>query len=248
MHHPLGFAGGAGGIEQRGQVQRDRGLGRRRGRRVGQRFVQIFHPRRQRLGVGRAQHPQGRRLFRHRTEHARQMRLGEQRASARVAQDEGQLVALGLGIDGDEHAAGQQHAEDGRGAPPAVVHENHHAVAALHAARTQGMGQATGVVRHLAVAQPRVSGDQRRALRIARDRGEQDLLQEAGNGVHDSASGGNGLLALDESHQIVNGIQVFRQHFLIFHLDTEGFLDEQHDFQNARGVDDAAGEKGIVIL
>ena len=60
--------------------------------------------------------------------------LGDQRGGAAVLEDIGELVGLGRGVDRAKTRAGLEHGEDRHHRLPAIVHEDHDAVAALQAA------------------------------------------------------------------------------------------------------------------
>jgi len=150
---------------------------------IGQDGRQIFHASRQLFAAG-AQYGQIGQLLHGRLENPRQSWFGKQRARARIAQDKRQFPRLGLTVDSDEDAARQQDPENRSRALPTVIHKNDHPVAALNAARSQRVGEATGVIRYFTVAHPRICADQCKVLRAAGGGDEQDVLKQARDGDH----------------------------------------------------------------
>ena len=89
-----------------------------------------------------------------RRELRRQRVVDEQRARARVAQDEVDLSGSEARVDGDQHAAGERHGvvrlEHGRG----VGREHGDAIAMRHPARAQRVGEPVAALLELPVGQP----------------------------------------------------------------------------------------------
>jgi hypothetical protein len=131
QHHTLGRSGAPGGVEERGQVRRDRVSGARlrpalrHGGEIGAFAFEVLRRtsehelRRPRSGVASA----------HRD--ARERPLAEEELRAAVVEDVRKAVVLGLCVDHHERAARKLNAEDGRRARQRVLHEDGRAVTAL---------------------------------------------------------------------------------------------------------------------
>ena len=159
LHHPLGPAGGARGVEQPGQVVRCARLqgprcGGQRGRMAGLSGYQQLAQRRQFV----ARRPQGiGQLVRH-----------EQHRGCGVTHDEGHLARVQLGIDRHHGQSGPQRAIERLQVGRLVVHEEGHARAGLQAEIVaQVSGQPGRTLGQLRIAQLRpLTEPQRATLRL----------------------------------------------------------------------------------
>ncbi len=159
LHHALGPAGGARGVEQPGQVVRRarlewHGRGVQRGRVTGLARRQYLAQWRQLV----AQCPQG----------AGQVARHEQRRGRGVTQDEGHLAWMQLGIDRHHRQSGPQRCVQRLQVGRLVAHEQGRAIARLQSqVVAQVPGQACGALGQLRIVHLRhIAQPQRVALRM----------------------------------------------------------------------------------